>query len=45
MVSDQRTDKDRRFVTDRRTFSYYAHSPERRSSDDRRIGSDRRGHK
>ena len=41
-MSDQRSDKDRRFVTDRRKLSYYAYTPERRSGEDRRIGSDRR---
>jgi hypothetical protein len=41
-MSDQRTDKDRRSVTERRKFSYYAHAPERRSGDNRRIESDRR---
>jgi c-di-GMP-binding flagellar brake protein YcgR len=41
-VSTQRSDKDRRLVTERRNFSYDTHSPERRSNDDRRIESDRR---
>ena len=45
-MSDRRSDKDRRYVTDRRKFSYYAHyayAPvKRRSGDDRRIGSNRR---
>ena len=41
-MSDQRTDKDRRFVTERHKFSHYAHAPEKRSNDDRRSGSNRR---
>jgi len=41
-MSDQRTDKDRRFATERRNFSYDAHASEKRSGDDRRIESDRR---
>ncbi len=42
MVSDQRSDKDRRFVTERRKFSYDVHAPEIRSDDDRRSESNRR---
>ena len=38
-MSDQRSDKDRRKFS---YYAHYAHAPERRSGDDRRIGSDRK---